>query len=561
MKNKNHNNDSIENFILSHNVISREEFDKVKQLQGDSGDSFIVSLSKVKTVKLENVLNTVSNFYRTPILQQNQWPEEILFTDQLSLEFLRQNKICPIVETNSGVVLAIADPGDNYAIDAVKLALQKPILPYLVALDDIEVLLSRSKYTKNTSKDWVDESSEPEQSDDINHLKDIALDAPVVRFVNEMLLEAVRLRATDIHIEPFQKRLIIRMRIDGMLQEIEAPPVNMAKAVISRIKILSGLDIAERRLPQDGRSRLKIENEQLDLRIATAPTIYGEAVAIRLLTNVRRNLDFTKLGFSDVDTNKILKQISYPHGMFIITGPTGSGKTTTLAAGLTQLNQSHKKILTVEDPIEYELEGVNQTAVKASIGLTFATALRSFLRHDPDIIMVGEMRDTETAGIGVHAALTGHLVMTTLHTNSAAGAIPRLIDMGVDAFLLSSSLRCIVGQRLVRKLCDHCKQQYTGVLDQDLTKGDPNWSQPQMLYRPVGCERCNNTGYSDRIIISEVLEVNENIQQLIKPGVSSSEIELRARQLGMHTMLEDGLQKCIQGITTQEEVRRVALNA
>ncbi len=551
---------NFEQHLMTNHSLSQENLQIIKQIEQDYGETFILSLIRSKVIPEQQLLELISEYYRIPILQEEDITENIIHSDQISSEFLIQNKICPITETPHGIIVAVADPSDVYSIDAIKLALQKKVIPKLILLDDLEVIIANSKFSEKNSNIWVETTDETENADDIRHLKDIALDAPIVRFVNELFLNAIRARATDIHVEPFNENFVIRFRIDGILQQVDAPPIKMAKAIVSRIKIVSGLDIAERRLPQDGRARLKIEGQKLDLRIATVPTIHGESVTIRVLTNVRRNLDFTKLGFNSPAQKTILKQLSSPHGMFIVTGPTGSGKTTTLAAGLNHLNDSQRKILTIEDPIEYEIEGINQTAVKASIGLTFARSLRSFLRHDPDVIMVGEMRDSETAAIGVHAALTGHLVMTTLHTNSAAGAIPRLIDMGVDAFLLSSSLRGIVGQRLVRVLCQHCAESYTGTLD--FPEADMHLtSKTTTLWRAVGCERCNHTGYSDRIVISEILEINEEIQKLIQPGISSFDIEKKARQLGMQTMIDDGLQKCLEGITTPEEVRRVATTA
>jgi general secretion pathway protein E len=378
-----------------------------------------------------------------------------------------------------------------------------------------------------------------------------------------MIQDAIHARATDIHVEPFDGRVAVRVRVDGMLREVASPPAQMAKAIISRIKILSGLNIAERRLPQDGRARIRVNERRLDLRIATMPTIYGEAVAIRLLDNVRRVLDFSKLGFRARDEEVIRKHLNAPYGLMLVTGPTGSGKTTTLATSMSLLNQAHRKILTIEDPIEYELDGVNQTQAKPAIGLTFANALRSFLRHDPDVMMVGEMRDGETASIGIHAALTGHLVLSTLHTNTAAGAIPRLLDMGIDAFLLASSLRCVIGQRLVRVLCAHCKEA--------VPVGDElrvfarrryalNGNAPTQLWRAVGCDRCSGTGYNDRIVISEVLDVDDEIRDLIQPNARSQTIEEAACQKGMVTMDLDGLKKCQDGLTTIEEVRRVVLD-
>ncbi len=553
----------FDDFLVKRRIIENSDLDKIGKHREETGERLILSLHRLSILRGNNLSQAVAEYYNLPLVQESEWPEEVFSHASLSVDFLRENKICPVVELPEGLVLAMSDPGDDYALNAVRLALNINIIPKVSTFEDIEIAIEKAGSNLEDKNLWVENTESDGASDDVQHLKDIALGTPIVRFVNQLLLDAVRLRATDIHVEPFDNQLSIRMRIDGMLHQMESPPSHMAKAVVSRIKILSELNIAERRLPQDGRARIRIESQRMDLRVATIPTIYGEAVAIRLLDNIRRGLDFAKLGFEQKDEDILTRQLNAPYGMFVVTGPTGSGKTTTLATALTSLNQTHRKILTIEDPIEYELEGVNQTSVKPSIGLTFSAALRSFLRHDPDVIMVGEMRDAETANIGIHAALTGHLVLTTLHTNSAAGTVPRLLDMGIDAFLLASSLRCLVGQRLVRKLCDNCKESYMGRLDIPIKNAGLNErldNHPMQLWRPVGCDRCFNTGYSDRIVLSEVIEFNEELQEMIKPGTSAQEIETHAKRFGMTTMLDDGISKCLSGITTMEEVRRVVLS-
>ncbi len=554
---------SFEDFLVDKQLMNTDDFEKVRKHREETGDRFILSLHRLSILKGRNLSEAIAEYYNISVLHADDWPKEGFSHNSLSVDFLRENKICPVQDTPDGLILAMFDPSDEYALNAVQLALNTHVISKVATFEDIEIAIEKSNSNQDDKSLWVETPDTEGASDDVQHLKDIALGTPIVRFVNQLLLDAVRLRATDIHVEPFDNQLSIRMRIDGMLHEMESPSSHMAKAVVSRIKILSELNIAERRLPQDGRARIRIESQRMDLRVATIPTIYGEAVAIRLLDNIRRGLNFSKLGFEQKDEDIISRQLNAPYGMFVVTGPTGSGKTTTLATALTSLNQTHRKILTVEDPIEYELEGVNQTSVKPSIGLTFAAALRSFLRHDPDVIMVGEMRDAETANIGIHAALTGHLVLTTLHTNSAAGTIPRLLDMGIDAFLLASSLRCLVGQRLVRRLCDNCKESYIGKLELPLKGAGLNerlQGDHVKLWRPVGCDRCFNTGYSDRIVLSEVIELNEELQNMIKPGTSAQDIEIHARQFGMTTMLDDGIRKCLSGITTMEEVRRVVLS-
>lgn len=557
------NTGTFDDFLVEQDYISTQDIKRIQQARQESGESLCSAIRRTSAIDGSLLVSAISAYFGVPIVSEDEWPSEPLFSDVISQAFLRQNKVFPLAETEDGVVVAMADPSDSYIHDAVRLAINRPVIAKVTTADDIDAAIERTSRKQDKIDVWVDTAPGDETTEDVEHLRDIALGTPVVRFVNKLILDGVHARATDIHIEPFDGRLVIRMRLDGLLREVASPPPRMAKAIVSRIKILSGLNIAERRLPQDGRARLQIESSRLDLRVSTMPTIHGEAVAIRLLDNVRRTLDFGKLGFTESDEDKIRKHLSAPYGMIVVTGPTGSGKTTTLATGLSLLNQSHCKILTIEDPIEYELDGVVQTQAKPNIGLTFATALRSFLRHDPDVIMVGEMRDGETASISVHAALTGHLVLTTLHTNTAAGAIPRLLDMGIDAYLLSSSLRSVVGQRLVRMLCNHCKEAYFGTaeLSHDLQDNTLRTDEPQtQLWRAVGCERCFETGYSDRVVISEVLDVNEDIRRLIKPETSAADIQAAAGQMGMVTMVDDGLQKCRAGLTSIEEVRRVALD-
>lgn len=545
--------------LLALGLLSPSDLDKVLGLCSETGERLIPALRKLSLVEAEALPRLLAEHYRLPLAADEQWSKVDFDVSRLSRAFLRENKVLPFGEEDGAVLLAMADPTDTGTLKAVRLALQRPVRPVVAAAEDIQSAIER--LTRDTAEPqlWQDEAASPGADDNVEHLRDIALGTPVVRFVNQLFMDAVHARATDIHIEPFDGRLTVRMRIDGMLRDIATPPAAMAKAIVSRVKILSGLNIAERRLPQDGRARIRLEQHRLDLRVATMPTIHGEAVAIRLLDNVRRSLDFARLGFSRRDVEVMRANLEAPYGLILVTGPTGSGKTTTLATALSALNQGHRKILTIEDPIEYEIAGVNQTQAKPEIGLTFAAALRSFLRHDPDVLMVGEMRDGETASIGIHAALTGHLVLSTLHTNTAAGAVPRLLDMGIDAFLLASSLRCVIAQRLVRVLCPHCKQAYEPGPDVATLPG-LSLAGTKHLWRAAGCERCSGTGYMDRIVIAEVLNVDDEIRKLIQPNSRPSDIHAAACRRGMTPMIADGVAKCMQGITTPEEVRRVALD-
>jgi general secretion pathway protein E len=395
--------------------------------------------------------------------------------------------------------------------------------------------------------------------DDVEHLRDLASEAPVIRLVNLLLQRAVEARASDIHIEPFENRLKVRYRIDGVLQEVEAPPSKSTAAVISRIKIMAKLNIAERRLPQDGRIMHRVQGKELDLRVSTIPTSHGESVVMRILDRESVVLDFDSLGFDDRSRAEFVKTLEMPHGIILVTGPTGSGKTTTLYTALSQLNTPERKIITVEDPVEYQLEGINQIQAKSSIGLDFAHALRAIVRQDPDVIMIGEMRDLETAKIAIQSALTGHLVLSTVHTNDAAGGVTRMLDMGVEDYLLTSTVNAILAQRLVRTLDQNSREPHkllpevareiglTSVVEQD----------EYVVYRPVPTEE-NLTGYRGRTTIIELLPLTDPIRRLIMQHATSGEIQDLAVSEGMRTMYLDGLTKCLAGITSLDEVLRVS---
>jgi general secretion pathway protein E len=395
--------------------------------------------------------------------------------------------------------------------------------------------------------------------DDIEHLKDLASEAPVIRLVNLMITRAVEGRASDIHTEPFENRLKIRYRIDGVLVEVESPPSRLSAAIISRIKIMAKLNIAERRLPQDGRIQLRVQGKEIDLRVSTTPTMHGESVVMRILDKANVVLDFGALGFSPDMLERFTKVLNMPHGIILVTGPTGSGKTTTLYTALQKINTPERKILTVEDPVEYQLEGVNQIQVKPQIDLTFANALRSIVRQDPDVIMIGEMRDLETAKIAVQSALTGHLVLSTVHTNDAAGGITRLLDMGVDDYLLTSTVNGILAQRLVRVLCPKCREPYRALPEmvRELQLNRCTDARDIQLYKPVGCDHCGGIGYKGRAAIMEFMVVTDRIRAQILKHSDAGDIEVSAREEGMYTMYEDGLRKVLNGMTTLEEVLRV----
>ena len=479
--------------------------------------------------------------------------------EAFSQRFLREMMVFPFQAADGRAVLAAADPTDRAALRAAEIVLRQDIAIRVASVEDLEVVLGRRLGDEVEVSD-TGEMPQPRE-DDIESLRDLASGAPVVRAVNDLLEKAVELRASDIHIEPFQTALVVRMRIDGLLRPVAAPPGVLPQALISRIKIVANLNIAERRLPQDGAARLRIGRTDIDIRVAIMPMQHGESAVIRILPKDRGLLVVEKLGFSPADDVKLRRLLKLPHGMIVVTGPTGSGKTTTLATVLSILNEPGRKILTVEDPVEYDLPGVNQAQIKPAIGLTFAAALRSFVRQDPDVIMVGEVRDSETAHVAVHAALTGHLVLTTLHTESAAAALPRLLDLGVEAYLLRSTLRAVIAQRLVRQLCDRCKtpRMLTEVdLAEDPRLGGLGFRSGEALQGPCGCERCGGTGYRGRLGVFELLELSNEIRELIGEKTDGLKIDQTAIRNGMTTMIDDGVAKCRAGLTSPAELLRVA---
>jgi general secretion pathway protein E len=472
--------------------------------------------------------------------------------------FLRETLVFPYSSPEGGTVLAVVDPTDRSAQRAAQIVLGADVAIKVATSEDLAVVLDRRlDQHEAEAKDAL-----PAQlrDDDIESLRDLASGAPVVRAVNDLIEKAVELRASDIHIEPFQNGLVVRMRIDGLLRQVASPANVLPQAVISRIKIVANLNIAERRLPQDGAARLRAGRADIDIRVAIMPMQHGESAVIRILPKDRGLLVVEKLGFLPPDETRLRRLLKLPHGMIVVTGPTGSGKTTTLATVLSILNEPIRKILTIEDPVEYEIPGINQAQVKPAIGLTFAAALRSFVRQDPDVIMVGEVRDSETAHVAVHAALTGHLVLTTLHTETAAAAVPRLLDLGVEGYLLRSVLRAVVAQRLVRQLCERCKTARV-LTDADFTE-DPRLAAfgfhcGDAIHEPAGCERCGGTGYRGRLGVFEVLELTNELRELIGEKTDGLKIDELAIRGGMTTMLDDGIAKCRAGLTSPAEILRV----
>ena len=497
------------------------------------------------------------------IVEAAEFPELPVLEETISSRFIQESRAIPVAESEGEVVLAMVDPQDAFTLQAFAAATGKRVFAKLLTANDFDLVYERlygaGKSSMGQIVDDISTRDEEQEFGDIEHLKDLASEAPVIRLVNLIINHALERRASDIHIEPFENRLIVRYRIDGVLHETESPPRRLSAAVISRIKIMANLDIAERRLPQDGRIKLRVQGKEIDLRVSTVPTMHGESVVMRILDKGGVALDFAALGFDDDNLKVFLDLLSQPHGVLLVTGPTGSGKTTTLYTALDRLNQPDVKILTVEDPVEYQMPGINQIQVKPQIDLTFANALRSIVRQDPDVIMIGEIRDLETAQIAVQSALTGHLVLSTVHTNDAASTINRLLDMGVDDYLLTSTVIGIQAQRLVRRLCTHCKTPYHPVDEVVAQMGLKRYTKAERvsLLHAKGCEHCGHTGYYGRECIMEVLPITDHLRSLVMKHGTASEMRQAAVAAGMETMYENGLKKAVHGVTTIEEVLRV----
>ena len=490
------------------------------------------------------------------------YPETSPLPETIAPRFLKENHVVGVASTEEVLSIAVTDPFDDETLEALSLACNQSIVIRVGLGSEIDrALETQMGPGKSLMGEIVDTfgSDEDVNEADVEHLKDLASEAPVIRVVNLIMQRAVEMRASDIHVEPFEQVLKVRFRVDGVLREVESPPVRSTAAVISRIKIMAKLNIAERRLPQDGRIKLQVQGKELDLRVSTVPTMHGESVVIRLLHKESIKFDFGSLGFEGEALKRFVSVLEQPHGIILITGPTGSGKSTSLYTALHKINTPDRKIITVEDPVEYQLEGVNQIQTKPQIGLTFAVALRSIVRQDPDVIMIGEMRDIETARIAVQSALTGHLVLSTLHTNDAAGGVTRLLDMGLEDYLISSTVNGILGQRLVRRLCPHCREAFEPMPEVAAELKLWNFSDARdvPLYRPVGCEACDGNGYRGRLAISELLIMSDDIRRLVMTNAPARKIEDQALLEGMETMYDDGIRKAVAGLTTVEEVIRV----
>jgi len=549
--------------LVAAGKLDAANVDRALRLQGeqDQWEKIGQILVKLGYTSEHDLAECLSEQLGIRLVLQQDFVENRAPESRIATRFLKANRIIVFDEDEAALTLVMAEPQDDYVRDAIKLCCGKHIVPCLGIPSEIEHALTR---TYDRPGDSAESATNADLSlqylDDVEQLKELAGEAPTIKLVNQIIRKAAESGASDIHIEPFEGRLQVRYRIDGLLREVAAPPLRSAAAVISRVKIMASLNIAERRLSQDGRFKQRVRGNEFDVRVSTVPTMHGESVVLRLLRRDDVLLDFASLGFSAAQTQVMHNILAMPHGILLVTGPTGSGKSTTLYAALRHLNEPQRMIITVEDPVEYNIHGINQMQVKPQIGLTFASALRSIVRQDPDVIMIGEMRDGETAEIAVQSALTGHLVLSTLHTNDAPGSIMRLLDMGVQDYLLTSAVNAVQAQRLVRTLCQECREAYTPVdeivervkLQRFATDGCLR------LYRAPGCAHCGGTGYTGRSAIVEILPMTDDIRALVIKRCDASEIAAAAIEKGMVPMLDDGLFKAVSGITTLEEVLRVA---
>ncbi len=547
-------------------LITSEQLDDALALQKSAGGRIGSTLVKLGYVSEEEIASFLGRQYGVPPVDLSKAAIDPAILKLVPAEVARKYLLIPLGRSGGALTVAMADPSDIFAIDEVRFITGHNIQPMVAPDTSIQNALNRHYETAGFARSLVRDFeqkelglAEPDQRGvDLAELYRATEEAPVVKLVNLILTDAINKGASDIHLEPYEKAFRIRFRLDGVLYEVMAPPLTLHAAVTSRVKIMARLDIAERRMPQDGRIKVKMRERELDLRVSTVPTLFGEKVVMRLLDRANLELDMTKLGFEPEALAMFEKAILAPYGMILVTGPTGSGKTTTLYSALNRLNCIDTNIMTAEDPIEYNLTGINQTQVKSDIGLTFAALLRSFLRQDPDIIMVGEIRDFDTAEIAIKAALTGHLVLSTVHTNDALSTVGRLISMGVPAYLVSASLNLLLAQRLVRRLCAECR---TEVSVPSSTLEDIGFSQQEVksvtCYRGKGCIACRDTGYRGRIGLYEVVLLNEQMREAILNGASVSELRTLQDKYGMRSLRESGLQKIREGVTTVEEVVRV----
>ena len=559
--------DPVERILLRNNKLTEKTLGEIKANQLQVGRYLGKTLVDHGYIHADVLLETLSKELSLPFISLEEYPKTQLPIKELNISeaFLKEKTIFPIQIKDDTLTIAVFDPFDLHTIENLKISLGKNIKILLsteeTIVEAIETYYGAGESTMGRMVESIkdDENSFTDTDLDTEHIRDMASEAPVIKLVNHIISKATEMGASDIHLEPFAEDLILRYRIDGILHNFEAPPKKLNSALCTRIKIMAKLDISERRLPQDGRIKLKVHGKDIDMRVSTLPTLYGESLVIRILDRGNLTVELEKMGFPKQELEQFQKLIHKPYGKLLVTGPTGSGKTTTLYGALQNINTPDKKIITIEDPVEYQIRGINQIHVKPQIGLDFASGLRSIVRQDPDVIMVGEIRDAQTADVAIQAALTGHLVFSTVHTNDAAGAITRLLDMGVENYLISSALLGILAQRLVRVICRTCIEPIE-VAPALIAEIDNPGQDSIKAFHGKGCKECNHTGFSGRAGIYELLVVDDTVRQLILTKATSQTIRESARKKGMTTLREDGWKKVAKGITTVEEVLRVTLN-
>jgi len=546
--------DRLGELLVRTGKLSARDLDRALSARDETGgvlDQVLVNLGLVSEV---DVAQAQAHMWTLPFVTAEDFPDVMPEVPGLQPDYLRTHLIYPLKQDEAGLTVAMANASDNFIRQALALATGLKVHPCVAMPSDIEKALTSQDEPDTEDDDRFDTDS----GDFVEHLKDLASEAPVIRLVTQIIGRVIDMRASDIHLEPFDDGLHVRYRVDGVIRTEEVVNPQLSAAVNSRVKLMAHLDIAERRLPQDGRIKTRVKGRELDLRVSTIPTVHGESVVMRVLDRNSVRYSLESMGFESDTLARFNQLLARPHGIVLVTGPTGSGKTTTLYAALSKIDSDAHKIITVEEPVEYQLEGINQIQVHQQIGLSFARALRSILRQDPDIIMIGEMRDGETAQIAVQSALTGHLVLSTLHTNTAAGAITRLQDMGIEPYLITSSVNGVLSQRLVRRLCAHCKQPYQpddAVIQKTGLHRLNLGTRP--LYKAVGCSHCRQSGYSGRTGVHELLVIDDAMRRSILDGKDSSSLHQQAMNAGMHTLYQDGLRKVVDGVTTLDELLRV----
>ncbi|RKZ24362.1 type IV-A pilus assembly ATPase PilB [bacterium] len=555
----------IGRMLLKDGVINETQLQTALKRQRELGGRIGTHFIELGYVNEKTLVNYLSKQYEVPGVALSEFPLDKEVLNMIPPEFAQKFNVIPLKREGKYLTVAMINPKDVFAIDAIRFRTGLDIKPVVACEKSIKKILEEHYKTKALEDEVMEEMGledvievvEEEEEERFSDLVAQVDSGPVVKYVNYLLRNAVKERASDVHIEPYEKEVRVRFRIDGLLHEHKPPPLKLFRAVVSRLKVMAKLKIQEKRLPQDGRFEARIDGRRVDFRISTVPTLYGEKVALRILDRSQASFDLRDLGFEEESLNHFLKALKNPFGIILVTGPTGSGKTTTLYAALNEINDPGINITTAEDPVEYSLMGINQLQVNESIGLTFASALRAYLRQDPDVIMVGEIRDKTTTEIAIRAALTGHLVLSTVHTNSAAATITRLINMGVEPFLIASTIIVVVSQRLVRKICTSCKTPLK-ISDDDLVKYgfDPQVFKGKEIFHGIGCDKCKNTGYSGRIGLFEVLPITKRIRNMILDRATDDEIEAAAVEEGMITLREAGIRKILRGETDIFEVAK-----